>query len=58
MASGIGTVSGTLLYELKPYDPVVLTTSTALLTAVAFTAGLIPALRASRVNPMTALRND
>jgi len=25
---------------------------------VAFTAGLIPAVRASRVNPMTALRND
>jgi ABC-type antimicrobial peptide transport system permease subunit len=36
----------------------VLTTATALLTAVAFSAGLIPALRASRVSPMTALRND
>ena len=36
----------------------VLTTSTALLVLVAFTAGLIPAMRASRVNPMTALRND
>jgi len=43
---------------LKPYDPVVLTISMALLTAVAFAAGLVPALRASRVNPMTALRND
>ena len=58
VASGIGTASGALLYQLKPYDPVVLTISMALLTAVAFAAGLVPALRASRVNPMTALRND
>ena len=35
---GIGIVSGSLLYELTPYDPVVLTTSTALLSVVAFTA--------------------
>jgi ABC-type lipoprotein release transport system permease subunit len=33
-------------------------TSTALLAVVAFAAALIPAMRASRVNPMTALRND
>jgi len=57
-ASAMGTVSGSLLYQLTPYDPVVLTTSTALLAAVAFTAGFVPALRASRVNPITALRND
>jgi ABC-type antimicrobial peptide transport system permease subunit len=57
-ASALGLASESLFYELKPYDPVVLTTSTALLTAVAFTAGLIPAVRASRVSPMTALRND
>jgi hypothetical protein len=36
----------------------VLTAATALLSAVAFTAGLIPALRASHVSPMVALRND
>ena len=54
---GIGLLGGSLLYELKAYDPLVLTTSTTLLAAVAFTAGLIPAMRAARVNPMTALRN-
>jgi predicted permease len=57
-AIGIGMLAGSLLYDLKGYDPPVLAASTALLVLVAFTAGLIPALRASRVNPMTALRND
>jgi len=57
-AAGIGHLASSQLYELKGYDPMVLATSTALLALVAFTAGLIPALRASRVNPMAALRND
>ena len=57
-AIGLGTAAGSQLYDLKGYDPMVLATSTALLVMVAFTAGLIPAMRASRVNPMTALRND
>ena len=53
----IGQLGGSLLYELKAYDPAVLAASTGLLTAVAFAAGLIPAVRAARVNPMVALRN-
>ena len=57
-AIGLGTAAGSQLYDLKGYDPPVLAASTALLVLVAFTAGLIPAMRASRVNPMTALRND
>jgi predicted permease len=56
-AFAVGSLSASLLYELEPYDPVVLTTSTALLTAVALAAGLIPAMRAARVNPIAALRN-
>jgi ABC-type antimicrobial peptide transport system permease subunit len=57
-AIGLGILASSQLYELEGYDPPELDTSTALLVLVAFTAGLIPALRASRVNPMTALRND
>jgi predicted permease len=57
-AIAIGIQGSSLLYELKGYDPVVLVSSTTLLALVAFSAGFIPALRASRVNPMTALRND
>ena len=47
-----------MLYGLTSYDPLVLVTSTSLLALVAFGAGLIPALRASHVSPMTALRNN
>ena len=57
-AVGLGTLAGSQLYELKGYDPMVLATSTSLLVLVALSAGLIPAMRASRVNPLTALRND
>jgi predicted permease len=57
-AAGVGHAASAQLYELNGYDPTVLATSTALLALVAFAAGLIPAMRASRVNPMTALRND
>ena len=57
-AIGIGVAARSLLFELQGYDPVVLASSVALLTLIAFSAGAIPALRASRVTPMTALRQD
>lgn len=57
-AAGLGQAARSLLYGLKGYDPVVLGASTVLLTAVALGAGYLPALRASRVNPMTALRHE
>jgi ABC-type lipoprotein release transport system permease subunit len=43
---------------MKPYDPVVLTVSAILMALVALGAGFIPALRASRVEPMRALRYE
>jgi predicted permease len=54
----LGRAASSLLYELKPYDPVVAGVSIALLTLVAFGAGYIPAYRASRVHPMQALRYE
>jgi predicted permease len=57
-AIAIGNAAGSQLYELKGYDPTVLVSATGLLVLVALAAGLIPALRASRVNPLTALRQD
>jgi predicted permease len=54
----IGWLVGSLLFEIKGYDPVVLTASVAVLVLVAFVAGIIPAHRASRVDPMTALRYE
>jgi ABC-type antimicrobial peptide transport system permease subunit len=46
------------LFGLEPHDPLTLVASALALIVAAGLAGLIPALRASRVNPMTALRHD
>ena len=46
------------LYGLTPTDPATIVLATVCLITVAAAAGLIPALRAARVNPITALRHD
>ena len=50
--------AGGLLFGLSPYDPRTLAASAAMLAAVAVAAGMIPALRATRINPTEALRAD
>jgi predicted permease len=57
-AIGVGKGAGSLLYDLRPWDPAVLAISAVLLTAVALAAGVIPAHRASQIDPMRALRNE
>jgi len=50
--------AASLLYELKPNDPLTIVLATLLLTAVAVLAGYLPARRAARVDPMVALRDE
>jgi predicted permease len=54
----LGNLAQSILYEMKGWDPVVMGLSAVTLTAVAFGAGFLPALRASRIDPMQALRRE
>jgi ABC-type antimicrobial peptide transport system permease subunit len=46
------------LYDVTPTDPTTIALAIVGLVTVAGTAGLIPALRAARVNPLTALQHE
>ena len=52
----LGRLVESMLFGLKPADAATLALATALLTAVALAAGYVPARRASRVDPVAALR--
>ena len=47
-----------MLFELTPTDPGVFAVSASVLATAAVLAGFLPARRASRVDPMTALRHE
>lgn len=54
----LGRTARSLLFELDGHDPVTFVAAVVLLALIALAAGLVPALRASRVDPMRALRYD
>jgi ABC-type antimicrobial peptide transport system permease subunit len=47
---------GSMLYNVEPRDPVTFAAGAVLLLLTAFVAGYLPARRAARIDPMTALR--
>jgi len=66
MGVGVGLVLGptgtyfgrTQFYEVSPFDPLSFAAVSALLLLVALLASYVPALRATRVDPMVALRGE
>ena len=57
-ALGTTRVMGALLYDVNPFDLQVFTSVAGTLAAVALAASYIPARRATRVDPMIALRTE
>jgi putative ABC transport system permease protein len=57
-AFALGRVMTTLLFGVGPHDAVTFTTASLGVVLIALAATLIPAYRATRINPMQALRSE
>jgi putative ABC transport system permease protein len=57
-AIATGTWIGSVLFQVSPADPVTLITSAGILVFVSLVACGIPARRATRIDPMVALRTE
>lgn len=58
LAVAASRAAASMLFHLKPTDPATIAVGIAILAAVAAIASYIPALRASRLDPMLALRDE
>jgi predicted permease len=58
LALAFGRAASSLLFGLQPSDPVTIEASAVGLAIVAIAASLLPAIRAARVEPMVALREE
>jgi putative ABC transport system permease protein len=57
-AYALTRVMASLLFQVKERDPITFIVVAALLLAVAFLACFVPALRATKVDPLVALRYE
>ena len=57
-AAGVTRVLASFLFDVKPVDPLTYASVALLLAAATLLASYIPALRASRIDPVEALRAD
>jgi ABC-type antimicrobial peptide transport system permease subunit len=58
VAIGLGRFVSSQLYGIQPDDPFIAISTIALIALVSAAAGLIPARRASRIDPILALRYE
>jgi ABC-type antimicrobial peptide transport system permease subunit len=58
LAAAMARTATSLLYGLRPTDPTTMAGAVVTLAFIAMLASIIPAFRASRVEPMTALREE
>ena len=58
ISAGAGVILSQVLYGVRPVDPVVFGTVTLLLVGVSALACYLPARRATRVDPLIALRSE
>jgi len=57
-ALALGRVVASLIYGVRPTDPLTFATVAALLVAVGILATIVPAYRATRVEPIRTLRDE
>jgi macrolide transport system ATP-binding/permease protein len=57
-ALGTSRFVASFLFAMQPNDPLALTLAVAILLGAVLLAGYVPARRASRIDPMTALRHE
>ena len=57
-AIALGRYVSSQLYGIEPNDPWIAVSTMALLTVISAAAGLIPARRASQIDPILALRYE
>ena len=59
---GLGVLLGwgmsAVIYQVSPFDPITLGGAAGILAVASLIASMVPARRAAKVMPMTALRND
>jgi ABC-type antimicrobial peptide transport system permease subunit len=58
LALGVTRLMSSLLFATSPTDVATFAAAATLLAAIAVAASVIPALRASRVDPLVALRDE
>jgi ABC-type antimicrobial peptide transport system permease subunit len=58
LAAGVAQLLKGLLLGISPYDPLTYASVVALLVAICLLASYVPARRATRVDPLVALRAD